>query len=232
MRRETRPTTSMPPAHPSSTTASRALDAIRSDLLAIEHGIEPNLDRLLRQLSTLAEAAPLPGLESLGDLCERLVAFLDDLREDGAPVALEDIDLLLEQLPGDSALLPVISGPRLAQGPAPEVPGHAPEFRSSGIVHELRGPVVHLCLPPMHGPRESSRVLEDLAELWSHSPLELDWRLDLRAVDPVPAALVTELRRLQLAAEPELRRVALLGLGEQLRSVALLGGLSRHFELG
>jgi len=222
----------MPPARPTPSSASRALDALRSDLLALEHGHEPNLDRLLRQLATLVEATPLEGFEGLGSLCERLAGFLEELREDGAPVALEDIDLLLEHLPGDGVCGVVGETPRLRQGPPTGIPGHAPEFRASGIALDLRGPVVHLALPPMHGHREASRVLEDLIGLWSRSPVELDWRLDLREVDPVPAALIAELRRLQLGSAPEVRRVALQGLSGQLRSTALLAALRRHFHLG
>jgi len=223
----------MPPTPPISRHTARTLEALRADLLALEQGCEPNLDRLLRQLAALVSAEDTVEQSELADLGERLSEYLDELREEGTPIALEDIDLLLEHLPGDGVgdALSVPDVPRLVQGPPPEVPGHAPEFRASGISLDLRGPVVHLTLPEMPGHRSTSQVLVDLTEIWSQFPVEFDWWLDLRQSDPLPAALIAELRRLQLTSAPEVRRIALIGVREQLRSTELRAALGRHFDL-
>ena len=79
----------MPPTPPISRHTARTLEALRADLLALEQGCEPNLDRLLRQLAALVSAEDTVEQSELADLGERLSEYLDELREEGTPVRIE-----------------------------------------------------------------------------------------------------------------------------------------------
>jgi len=216
---------------------TRGLTSLHEELLSFERGVEPSVERLLRVFDALSETSN-GDAASLADRCTRMGAFLRDLREDGPELGLEDLDVLLENLPeAADTSIELHERPSFEPGPATAAPVCSssvigvPEFRDSGLQLDVDGPWVRLRVPPLEDGVTTAQVLDDLAALWSSTPSHLGWWVDLALLETIPVALLAQLNRQRGEAGSDPRRIALGGVRGRFRAAALLAGLERRFEL-
>lgn len=216
---------------------------LTEELLTLERGEEPKTDNLLAAIEQIAAAPTGRHAGQVKDLCARLTSYLEELREDGFSLCLDDLDVLLdgnyqltcylaEQVPALDLVQRVERASQESIDVHALLIGASPIEMASGLRTETRDARLRISVPSLETKDALNAAFKGFEELWNSDTQPNDWEIDFTRCERVPVALIAKLITYLREGDRPRRRIAIVGGFAELQSFLLHESLSHLFQLG